>query len=323
MIRKTCLNLPLDAQYMSKLRGNDESDLNICSSSDELDDSEDEDVPLATLLEDRIPLARLTRQLRILPELLPGIVEETEQENDEWTANFATPVVNEFTGNPGPAALLFANKNEMDFFNLIFPHQFFSDIAAETNRDVSFDEAMIGYTGRLTFKQYVPMKLTKRGIKVWMRADPNNGYVNEFQVYTGRQGPDPEHGLGERVVWDLTRHIARKNHHVFCDNYFTSVNLFERLLAENTYACGTVRVNRKGLPKEVTTAKLKIQGDMVQRQKGNLVATAWRDKRTVHVLSTNSDPQTTTTVTRKQKSGQLKDVGCPDVIKNYTANMNG
>ncbi|XP_033725281.1 piggyBac transposable element-derived protein 4-like [Pecten maximus] len=176
------------------------------------------------------------------------------------------------------------------------------------HRDVSIDEAMIGYTGRLAFKQYVPMKPTKRGIKVWMRADPNNGYVNEFQVYTGRRGPDPEHGLGERVVWDLTRHIAGQNHHVLCDNYFTSVNLFERLLAKNTYACGTVRVNRKGLPKEVTTAKLKIQGDMVQRQKGNLVATAWRDKRTVDVLGTNSDPQTTTTVTRKQKSGQLKDV---------------
>ena len=44
------------------------------------------------------------------------------------------------------------------------------------------------YTGRLGFKQYVPMKPTKRGLKVWMRADPHNGYVNEFQVYTGREG---------------------------------------------------------------------------------------------------------------------------------------
>jgi hypothetical protein len=52
----------------------------------------------------------------------------------------------------------------------------------------SIDETMIAFTGRLGFKQYVPLKPTKRGIKVWVRADPNNGYVNEFQVYTERMG---------------------------------------------------------------------------------------------------------------------------------------
>jgi hypothetical protein len=40
------------------------------------------------------------------------------------------------------------------------------------HREVSIDEAMIGFSGRLGFKQYVPLKPTKRGIKVWVRADP-------------------------------------------------------------------------------------------------------------------------------------------------------
>jgi hypothetical protein len=39
------------------------------------------------------------------------------------------------------------------------------------HREVSIDEAMIGFSGRLGFKQYVPLKPTKRGIKVWVRAD--------------------------------------------------------------------------------------------------------------------------------------------------------
>jgi hypothetical protein len=43
------------------------------------------------------------------------------------------------------------------------------------HREVSIDEAMIGFSGRLGFKQYVPLKPTKRGIKVWVRADPHNG----------------------------------------------------------------------------------------------------------------------------------------------------
>ena len=72
------------------------------------------------------------------------------------------------------------------------------------HKEVSIDEAMVDYNGRLGFKQYVPLKPTKRGIKVWVRADPNNGYVNDFQVYTGKENGVVEKGLGERVALDLS-----------------------------------------------------------------------------------------------------------------------
>lgn len=154
-----------------------------------------------------------------------------------------------------------------------------------------------------------------------MRADPNNGYVNEFQVYTGKEGNVVEKGLGERVVRDLTRDIWGKFHHVYCDNYFTSLPLFEKLLENQTYACGTIRTNRKGLPPAVTKAKLKKQGEVVQRQNDSMVATAWHDKRTVTLLST--DPLDMTEVQRKQKDGSIVNVRCPKVLKLYTQNMNG
>lgn len=145
--------------------------------------------------------------------------------------------------------------------------------------EASVDEAMVAYTGRLGFKQHIPLKPTKRGIKVWMRADPNNGYFNDFQVYTGKEGNVAEKGLGERVVRDLTREIWGKYHHIYCDNYFTSINLFQDLFDNLTYACGTIRTNRKGIPPAIAKAKLKKQGDIIQRQKGSMVATAWHDKR--------------------------------------------
>ena len=74
------------------------------------------------------------------------------------------------------------------------------------HREVCIDEAMITFTGRCGFKQYVLMKPTKRGLKVWMREDPYNGFVNEFQVYPGREGAAGL-GLGERVVMDLSQSI--------------------------------------------------------------------------------------------------------------------
>ena len=139
--------------------------------------------------------------------------------------------------------------------------------------ETSIDEAMVAYTGRLSIKQYLPLKPTKRGIKIWARADPHNGYLNDFQVYTGKTNNVVETGLGERVVKDLTRDIWGKNHHVYCDNYFSSVPLFQELLNNKTYACGTIRTNRKYLPPRITQAKLKNQGDMIVEQKdGNMVA---------------------------------------------------
>lgn len=52
----------------------------------------------------------------------------------------------------------------------------------------SIDEAMIPFKGRTSLKQYIPNKPIKRGIKVWVRADAENGYVCQFEVYVGKKG---------------------------------------------------------------------------------------------------------------------------------------
>ena len=59
---------------------------------------------------------------------------------------------------------------------------------------VSIDEAMIPFKGRSSMKQYVPLKPVKRGFKVWAMADSLNGYMYDFNVYTGASG-------GERRDW--------------------------------------------------------------------------------------------------------------------------
>ena len=61
------------------------------------------------------------------------------------------------------------------------------------------------FKGRSTLKQYMPKKPVRRGIKVWMRADAESGYVSAFEVYTGKKGDSVEQGLGSKVVLSLTR----------------------------------------------------------------------------------------------------------------------
>ena len=57
--------------------------------------------------------------------------------------------------------------------------------------------AMIAFRVTLAFRQYMPAKPTKYGIKVWVRADSHNGYKNEFQVYVGRPA-----GQNTRYDWE-------------------------------------------------------------------------------------------------------------------------
>ena len=196
----------------------------------------------------------------------------------------------------------------------------------QPSKECSVDEAMIAYKGRLSFKQYLPAKPTKFGVKVWVRADPNNGYVNEFQVYTGKsdQTSSSEGGLGERVVKKLCERLHGKNHHVYMDNYFSTPKLFTDMERACIYCCGTVRVNRKGLPVELKNKRLlRNQGDFVIFQKGSLTATAWKDKKQVNFLSTNCNPTEIDTVSRRQKDGSRVDVVCPIVSKCYTTYMSG
>ena len=48
-----------------------------------------------------------------------------------------------------------------------------------------------------------------------------------------------------------------KGYYVFMDNYYTSMGLFEELEGRKTLACGTVRSNRQGLPKDICDLKAK------------------------------------------------------------------
>jgi len=130
--------------------------------------------------------------------------------------------------------------------------------------------------GRLSFRQYMPAKSTKYGIKVWMAADSSNGYMSNFSVYLGQEANRHRiHGLGYNVT-KMATPFLNKNRHIFFDNFFSSSFLFDCLLAQNTYACGTIHCNRKDLP---PCAKQKLkQGEIVTAQRGPVVFTKWHDK---------------------------------------------
>ncbi len=54
-------------------------------------------------------------------------------------------------------------------------------------KQLSIDEAMISFKGRLSFLQYLPKKPKKWGMKAWALADTNTGYVWNWNLYCGKE----------------------------------------------------------------------------------------------------------------------------------------
>ncbi|CAK9796190.1 hypothetical protein ANTQUA_LOCUS658 [Anthophora quadrimaculata] len=55
----------------------------------------------------------------------------------------------------------------------------------------------------------------------------------------------------------LCRDLFDKGHTLYTDNWYTSLELAEKLINKNIHSVGTLRSNRRGNPQQVISKKLK------------------------------------------------------------------
>ena len=150
---------------------------------------------------------------------------------------------------------------------------------------VVIDESLIPFRGRLSFRQYIPGKTHKYGVKLYKICSPN-AYTWDLKVYIGNMERTGHFTHSESIVLQLCRPFLGQGVTVFADNFYSSVPLAEKLLKEHTLYCGTFRKNRKHVPKSLQNAKLK-KGEIVSKQNANGVKVFnWKDKRNVLTIST-------------------------------------
>ncbi|CAG2241919.1 unnamed protein product [Mytilus edulis] len=114
------------------------------------------------------------------------------------------------------------------------------------------------------------------------------------------------------------------------DNYFTSPTLFTDLFEHfNTAACGTVRINRRELPKDIMKKNpegVTNRGDMQFRQKDAVAAVVWKDKKNVNLISSIHDFSVGAVQRNVQQADgifQRQEIPCPQMISDYTQYMGG
>lgn len=120
--------------------------------------------------------------------------------------------------------------------------------------NVTIDEQLVGFRGRCSFRQYMPSKPAKYGLKFWLAVDSKSGYIWKIQPYLGKpKNGQPEKNQGERVVLELTEGLKGQN--ITADNFFSSFELGKKLLQRKLTYVGTVRKNKTFIPPKLLMYK--------------------------------------------------------------------
>ncbi|KAJ8300456.1 hypothetical protein KUTeg_021975 [Tegillarca granosa] len=163
---------------------------------------------------------------------------------DEWSRDTRGINIGQFTHQTGPNHCLTLDARPLEYFFLLMPEIFYEVVAHETNL-------------------YAEQKIRQNGPDPrWHLTTPEEirAYIGINIMFGIKQLPR---------LWCYWSPDPR-----FGDTWISKIMPKTLILAEhlnlvNTYVCGTIMQNRKGLPDSIKKAKLKKQGDIIQEQKVN------------------------------------------------------
>ena len=158
---------------------------------------------------------------------------------------------------------------------------------------IAVDEFLSKWKGRLHFKQYIPSKRDRYGVKIYMCCESNTGYLWRFIIYTGADTIYKEPNINvqllkpfndytgpSKVVLSLIDGMYNQGYKVVLDNLYTSPELFRVLLENGTDAFGTLR-RKYGLPPDFwdwKPPKLYLTSlPPIVQYCGNIMACRWND----------------------------------------------
>jgi len=107
--------------------------------------------------------------------------------------------------------------------------------------------------------------------------------------------------VGVRVL-NITKFYWNKGMKVIFENYITSICLLEKLKLENTFACGTIRSNRKGIPSLAQDKTLERGMYDFKTSCLDITIYKWKDNRIVHLASNFHDVEESS-VLRTERNG--------------------
>jgi hypothetical protein len=106
---------------------------------------------------------------------------------------------------------------------------------------------------------YNPQKPTKWGLHIYVIADSTDGYICGLIPYNGSITTKclmhPELTFTSRIILELISKVQNvtheKGYHLYTDRFYINLDLAQELLKRKVNLTGTVKQNRKDMPKQM------------------------------------------------------------------------
>uniref|UniRef100_A0A286Y2W0 PiggyBac transposable element-derived protein domain-containing protein n=1 Tax=Cavia porcellus TaxID=10141 RepID=A0A286Y2W0_CAVPO len=142
---------------------------------------------------------------------------------------------------------------------------------------MTIDEYLAAFHGRCNFRQYIPKKPSKYGIKIYALVDAKTYYTFNLEIYPGTQpaGPYSYSNKPNDVVNRLVAPISQTDRNVTFNNWFTSFQLMLHLLTEH-------KLTSVGI---IHRSKAEIPNEMLQFQNRELYSTIFGFQKDITLAS--------------------------------------
>lgn len=130
---------------------------------------------------------------------------------------------------------------------------------------VTVDEMLCPFRGRCLFRVYMKSKPARYGIKVLCLCDAKTHYLYNAFIYTGKSATirRGELSIPTQTVLQLAAPIMKTNRNITGDNWFSSVELVDKLKEHGLTYVGTMRKNKREVPKEFLPHKTRSVGSSI------------------------------------------------------------
>lgn len=186
------------------------------------------------------------------------------------------------------------------------------------NENLTIDEQLLGYRGRIPGRTYMPSKPRKYGLKIFWLCEAPSGFALNGYIYLGRQPGEPAHNnLAFDITMDLCQPFYGSGRNVVMDNFFTSHLLATSLLQHRLTILGTVRLNRRDIPPYIRSLEGRnaLSSQFAYDHDNKIIMVSYIPKRNKNVVLMSS--------THSENTLEAGDKRRPTLILDYNQSKGG
>lgn len=183
--------------------------------------------------------------------------------------------------------------------------------------DLTIDEQLLEFHGRVKFRVYIKSKPAKYGIKIVWLCEAETGYALSAVPYIGEKTLTETEKQNMSVPGAVTMKVAQpyldKGYNITADNWFTSCPLANNLFLRNTTIVGTIRSNSRDLPPKAKVTTGRQKKSIEHFVSDNQVLVSYWDKGTKPVILLST----------MHSNAEVTPSGLPEIIQYYNSTKSG